>query len=280
MADAAADRRGRGTWGRERRTLIVDTIDSPDTVPEPFALLSESVRVDVPLEFEPHTHRLHELVWVRGGTMSVRLADRVVTVPDGYGIWMPAGTEHSGRTTAGAHLSDALFEPSRSPEVSAQPMVVEVTPLLGELLVHLQRDDLAAVERLRAEAVVFDLLASAERAFDLRVPRAERVGPIVTALLDDPADRRSLAEWSETVGVSERTVARLFRTHTGLSFTQWRQALLIHHALSLLAEGQSVQDVSDVCGFAQPSTFIAAFKRVMGTTPGAYVARLEQRRRR
>ncbi len=265
-------RRGGGAWPRESRTFVVDEIDSPDSVPAPFALIAESVRPGVPLEFEPHAHRLHELVWVRGGTMTVRLSDRVVTVPDGYGIWMPAGTVHSGRTTARAHLYDALFEPSRSPAVSAESMVVEVASLLGSLLTHLQSADLGEAERLRAEAVVFDLLASAERSFDLRVPNAERVGPIVNALVADPTDRRTLTEWAALVGVSERSVARLFRAHTGLSFTQWRQALVIHHALSLLAEGLAVQEVSDLCGFAQPSTFIAAFRRVMGTTPGSYAA--------
>jgi AraC-like DNA-binding protein len=30
-----------------------------------------------------------------------------------------------------------------------------------------------------------------------------------------------------------------------------------------------VYEVSDLMGFAQPSTFIASFKRVMGVTPGA-----------
>lgn len=29
--------------------------------------------------------------------------------------------------------------------------------------------------------------------------------------------------------------------------------------------------VSETLGYAQPSTFIASFRRVMGTTPGAYV---------
>jgi len=31
-----------------------------------------------------------------------------------------------------------------------------------------------------------------------------------------------------------------------------------------------VQDVSELMGHTHPSTFIAAFKRVMGTTPGAF----------
>lgn len=279
MKRASGEGAFRGSWGREHDAVVVVDPPTPEAVPHPFAIVSESIAVPLPLEFAPHEHRLHELVWVTGGTMSVRLPDRVVTVPEGYGIWLPAGTRHSGRTTAGAALYDALIEPSRAPEVSPSPMVVEVPPLLAALLTHLQRTDLAEAERTRAEAVVFDLLASAEHQFALRVPHADRVAPIVTALLDDPTDRRALAAWADEVGVSERTVARLFRLHTGLSFTQWRQALLIHHALALLSEGQSVQDVADLSGFAQASTFIAAFKRVMGVTPGAYVAQLGRNRR-
>lgn len=260
----------RGAWRRERDTLVLHHIDLPRSIPEPFAISSESVSVSEPLEFEPHSHPLHELVWVRGGMMTVRLADRVVTVPDGYGIWIPSGAVHSGRTTAKVDLCDALFDPGKA-RVSLQgPTTVEVTPLLASLLTHLGRDDLDEAERLRAEAVVFDVLAPSARQLLLQVPHVDRLEPIVSALLADPTDDRRLSEWAELLGISERTVARLFRSHTGLSFMQWRQVLRIHHALSLMAEGLAVQDVAELTGYAQASTFIASFKRVMGTTPGAF----------
>jgi AraC-like DNA-binding protein len=46
--------------------------------------------------------------------------------------------------------------------------------------------------------------------------------------------------------------------------------LRVHRALTLLAEGFDVMTVSEVLGYAQPSSFIAAFRRVMGTTPGVF----------
>lgn len=263
---------GRGAWRREENTVVVAGAQVPDVVPAPFAIFAESVFVPVPLEFEPHTHPMHELVWVRGGTMTVRLADAVVTVPEGHGLWIPAGVEHAGRTTARTTLSDALFDAQRSPVFFTEVVAVEVTPILASLLRHLERTDLTEPARLRAEAVVFDVLAPTERQLSLRVPNAERVEPIVSALLDDPTDDRALSDWAELLGISERTVTRLFRTHTGLSFMQWRQVLRVHRALSLLAEGLPVQEVAELMGYAQSSTFIASFKRVMGTTPGAYLA--------
>lgn len=275
MPSSVATSAARGAWRREDNTVVVAGVQVPEAVPEPFAIFAESVFVPVPLEFEPHTHPMHELVWVRGGTMTVRLDDAVVTVPEGHGLWIPAGVEHSGRTTARTMLSDALFDSQRSPVdvvAFAEVVAVEVTPILASLLIYLERTDLVEAARMRAESVVFDVLAPTERQLSLRVPNAERVEPIVTALLDDPTDDRALSDWAVAVGVSERTVTRLFRAHTGLSFMQWRQVLRVHRALSLLAEGLPVQEVSELMGYAQSSTFIASFKRVMGTTPGAYLA--------
>lgn len=272
MQDASATA-ARGAWRREPSTLVRRVANSPQSVPEPFAIIAQSLCTTTPLEIEPHTHPQHELVWVRGGTMTVQLEDRVVTVPDGYGVWIPAGAVHSGRTTTRTQLCDAYFEPARSAAAFESATVVEVTPVLGSLLTHLERGELETPQRLRAEAVVFDVLAAAEQQFALQTPHADRVDPIVAALLEDPTDGRSLGEWAQLLGISERTITRMFRAHTGLSFLQWRQVLRVHHSLSLIADGHAVNEVSLKLGYAQPSTFIASFKRVMGITPGVYQAR-------
>ncbi|GMA28692.1 helix-turn-helix transcriptional regulator [Arenivirga flava] len=262
-----------GSWRREARTVLVSRPRTPVTVPAPFAISSGSIRSDRPLEFAPHAHRLHELVWVRGGTMTVRSGRSIVTVPEGSGLWLPAGTEHSGRITAAAVLCDAQFDPARSPVALADVTVVEIRPVLGALLTHLQRDDLQPPERLRAEAVVFDLIRPARRTFVLAVPDGGRISAMVEHLLDDPADPRSGADWARELGLSERSLTRAFRAQTGLSYLQWRQTLRVQSALTLLGEGAQVQEVAEQLGYAQPSTFIAAFRRITGTTPGAFTAR-------
>ena len=43
-------------------------------------------------------------------------------------------------------------------------------------------------------------------------------------------------------------------------------------AIALLAEGYSVSQVADRVGYATPSAFVAAFRRVTGHTPAAYFA--------
>ncbi|MFF8716567.1 helix-turn-helix domain-containing protein [Streptomyces sp. NPDC015184] len=262
-------------WRRETGTVVRRATELPGRATAPFAILAKSQVPPVPTEWAPHSHDLHELVRVRGGTLTSRVEDRVFTVSEGHGLWMPAGVVHGGRTTAGVEFHDAFFAPDRTPFAFEGPTAITMTPVLESLLTHPTRTDLDAAARARAESVVFDVLQPSERQFALQLPGDARIDAIAEALLDDPADCRSLDEWARTLGISDRTIARAFRHATGLSFAQWRQMLRAHRALTPLSEGLDVQTVSEELGYAQPSTFIAAFRRVMGTTPGAFFAAAE-----
>jgi AraC-like DNA-binding protein len=235
-------------------------------------IYAESEALDAPTEWPPHAHPMHELVWVRGGTLTARVGDRIVTIAEGDALWLPAGVAHAGRLTARARLFDAFFAPDRTPVRFSGPTTVAMTTLLDSLLVHLARTDLDDATRARAEQVVFDVLEPSGHGLDLPLPGDPRIDRIAEALLADPADGRGLEEWAAVLGVSDRTITRAFRQSTGLSFAQWRRALRVHHALTLLADGWDVHGTSEQLGYAQPSTFITAFQQVMGVTPGAFAA--------
>ncbi|MFD0020259.1 helix-turn-helix domain-containing protein [Streptomyces sp. NPDC058382] len=259
-----------GMWRREAGTVVRRGVALPEQAAAPFAI-SAGFRVPrVPTEWAPHSHPLHELVWVRGGTLTSRVGGRVFTVFEGNGLWMPAGVVHEGRATAGARFYNAFFAPDRTPIAFGEPKAIAMTPLLESLLTHLAGADLEARARARAESVVFDVIEPSGHQFALQLPGDPRIDAIAEALLDDPGDCRSLEEWARTLGTSERTITRAFRQATGLSFAQWRQMLRVHRALMLLSEGFDVMTVSETLGYAQPSSFIAAFRRIMGTTPGAF----------
>ncbi|EFL27607.1 LOW QUALITY PROTEIN: AraC family transcriptional regulator, partial [Streptomyces himastatinicus ATCC 53653] len=120
----------------------------------------------------------------------------------------------------------------------------------------------------RAESVLPDLLHPLPALpIDVPQPVDERVRAVADALLADPSDRRSLASHARAVGVSRRTLTRLFVDDTGMSFDRWRVHVRLRAALSLLAEGQPVSRVAHAVGYATPSAFLAAFRRTVGTTP-------------
>jgi transcriptional regulator GlxA family with amidase domain len=89
-------------------------------------------------------------------------------------------------------------------------------------------------------------------------------------LYRQPGDTTSLAELGQTIGASARTLSRLFHNELGMTFYQWRTQLRIYHALVLLADGHDTTHVAHACGWANPSSFIAAFTTIIGTTPGRY----------
>jgi AraC-like DNA-binding protein/mannose-6-phosphate isomerase-like protein (cupin superfamily) len=272
MASPSRDHPGVGSWRREQGTVVRRATTVTNDTPLSFVIFAEAETNRLPLEYEPHSHPTHELVWVRDGTLTSRIDKRLFTVSDGYALWLPAETVHAGRLTANAQFYGAYFAPHQTPVAFEGPTTIAMTPVLESLLTHLSRNDLDAAARTRAESVVFDVLEPSEQQLTLQLPGDARINPIAEALLDNPADNRALDDWARTLGMSERTVTRVFRHTTGLSFAQWRQVLRVHRALTLLSDGYEVQAASEVLGYAQPSTFIDAFRRVMGTTPGAFIA--------
>jgi AraC-like DNA-binding protein len=100
----------------------------------------------------------------------------------------------------------------------------------------------------------------------------QRVRAVTETLLADPADQRGLDAHARAIGVSRRTLTRLFVRDTGMSFDRWRTHMRLRAALPLLADGHPVTRVARIVGYATPSAFLAAFRRTVGTSPTRYLS--------
>ncbi|MFI9843649.1 AraC family transcriptional regulator [Nonomuraea sp. NPDC051941] len=220
----------------------------------------------------PHSHTHHQLAWTRRGVLSVAVADTYWVLPPTRALWLPAGVVHQTGATRDAVLCSLYLNPERCAVNWTEPTAVGVDGLLAHLIAYLAREDLADDARLRAEAVVLDLLRPLPAMpIDVPDPVDERVRAVADALLADPADPRSLEAHARAVGVSRRTLTRLFAHDTGMSFDRWRTQVRLRAALTLLADGQPVSRVAHAVGYATPSAFLAAFRRTVGTSPGRYL---------
>jgi AraC-like DNA-binding protein len=192
-------------------------------------------------------------------------------LPPARALWIPAGTPHETQASGTAVLRSVYIRARSCPIAWDTPTAVEVSPLLRELIPHLEDDSLAAEERRRAEPVLFDLLAPlAVATIDVRLPADERAVRVAEGLLADPGNGRTLDAWGHQVGASSRTLARAFVAETGLSFGRWRTLARLQAALPQLAEGQPVGLVASRVGYRTPSAFVAAFRAHTGVTPGRY----------
>ncbi|WP_231750292.1 MULTISPECIES: AraC family transcriptional regulator [unclassified Dietzia] len=236
----------------------------------PFAITGMDELVARDIEWEPHSHPTHELLWNRSGASTVTIGARTWSITPSVGLWIPAGVLHSAATPAGTWYRTAHVDVRTDSPLPTEPVAVEVTPLLTLLLERLVDQTLEARSRELTEQMVFDLLEPSPHALLVQRPDSELLRPIVTALESHPGDDRSLTEWAARLGVSERTVTRAFRAETGLSFGAWQAAFRAQHASVLLGSGVPVDEVAVRVGYSSASAFGAAFRRTTGLTPGQF----------
>jgi AraC-like DNA-binding protein len=106
----------------------------------------------------------------------------------------------------------------------------------------------------------------------IAMPTDQRLRLIADRLLTDPSDQRELADWAEFAHASVRTLTRLFRAETGLSFAQWRTTVRIRAAIQKLSTGTPVGLTAQQVGYRKTSAFVAVFRQATGQTPGTYLA--------
>ncbi|MEY9877282.1 AraC-like DNA-binding protein [Streptacidiphilus sp. MAP12-33] len=224
---------------------------------------------------EWHHHDRHQLIHPGSGLLQVETRAGSWVVPPQRAVWIPALTDHAHLARTPTRMRSISFPASVDPVGGAQPAVLVVTPLLHELVAALAEPGPGYTDAQRAtlQQAAADQLARAERlSLHLPAPVDDRLRAVAALLHRDPADPRSLGELGAAVGASERTLSRLFRAETGLTFPQWRTRLRLHHALDRLAAGRSVTATAAACGYATPSAFIEAFRATFGTTPSRHRA--------
>jgi AraC-like DNA-binding protein/quercetin dioxygenase-like cupin family protein len=226
----------------------------------------------------PHFHDQAQLIYPAYGLLGVTTERGTWMAPPHRAVWIPAGAEHQHQAYGVTDMRALLFPMGAGADLGEQPTVVAVSGLLRELILTLTGPGTrTAAARRRLERVTVDqLLESSEQPLHLPEPGDERLRVVTELLRADPGHPATLSELGRQAGASARTLSRLFASELGMSFHGWRTQLRIHHSLVLLAEGTSVTDTAIGCGWSNPSSFIDAFSRAVGQTPGRYQATLQE----
>ncbi|CAB5511723.1 HTH-type transcriptional regulator NimR [Achromobacter anxifer] len=222
-----------------------------------------------------HRHAMGQLVLSLQGGVTCSVPQGLWMVPPQCGVWIPGGVPHSNRVTQNGRVC-FLFVPPAATGLPEQCCTLAISPLVRELIIHLA--DLApeatatAATRKLAEVLVEQLARMPAEQLHLPMSEHPRLREIADALHADPADRSTVAQWSERVAMSERTLARLVRQELGMSFGRWRQQMHIIQALQRLSAGVSVQRTAEDLGYESVSAFITMFRKALGKTPARYFA--------
>ena len=225
--------------------------------------------------FPMHRHFRAQLVFACEGVMRVTTAAGTWVVPPQQAVWVPADVDHEVYSAGPIAMRSLYVHPDATEGLPEECCVMSVEPFLRELIVKIS--DLAERRELsggyaRLVGVVLDELRDLKVApLHLPLPRDPRLKAVTDRLIADPGDNRDLTQWGRRAGASARTLARLFRRETGMTFAGWRRRLRLLAAVSRLGGGESVTTVAYDLGYHSPSAFVAMFRRSLGTSPGRYL---------
>jgi len=223
---------------------------------------------------ESHQHDWHQLLYACAGAMTVHAQRFSWLIPPGKAVLIPARCSHSIRMWGSVAMRSLAFPTMiAAPALAAEECrVLSVTPLLRELIlrvIEMPALDSRISGHQRLLSVLLDEMSVAPVApLLLPLPLDGRALAVAQHVLACPGGGETLDRLSRHYGASRRTLERLFRHETGMSFGLWRQKVRLLHSVRLLSEGRSVTDAALETGYTSVSAFIAAFRHTFGCTPG------------
>lgn len=240
----------------------------------PRAVLARVERLPAGSWTARHSHPWGQLSYAIQGVLQVGTDSGNFMAPPERAVWVPSGVAHEVSTSGGAAMRSLYID---TPGLPLTCQVLSVSPLVREMILAvcaLPEHYEETGPQGRLVTVLLDQLAQLPRvALDLPLPADARLLRMCAALQTDPADQRTLAQWGHDMGLSERSLVRLFKVQTGLSPGAWRRRLRLLLSLGPLEAGGKVTGVASDCGYASASAFIAAFSAEFGVTPAQMFAR-------
>jgi AraC-like DNA-binding protein/mannose-6-phosphate isomerase-like protein (cupin superfamily) len=248
-----------------------DLHNEPPTADRPITMSGRDLKAAAVLA--PHLHSWGQFTYALRGVMRADANHSSWIVPSQRAIWIPPGVVHSVTVLENTHLRPMRVYAGRAPFAGNECKILELSPLLRELLTALEQHDRAEAsprEQLLMELILDEIPRCAVRPVRVPLPQDKRLKALCDALIAEPGVERTLADWASQVGASERTLARLFERELGMGFVQWRQQVRLAHAAPLIANGVPLSQVAAELGYASQSAFSAMFKKTFGCSPTTF----------
>lgn len=243
-------------------------------VPRPVAAMAKPFPAGY--HIAPHDHPRAQLLYAVSGVMRVITPEGAFVVPPLRAVWVPAGMRHEVRMASAVAMRTLYVAPDADPHLPTECRVVDVSPLLRELILEAVAEPVEYDTQGRAGMIMQLILDELRRLpavpLGLPMPQDARLLRLCEALLEQPGSRLSLEDWAARSGASPRTLARLFQQETGLSFRRWRERARLADAVARLASGEPVAQVAARLGYDSASAFTAMFRRSLGVPPQRYLA--------
>ncbi|ELW1728450.1 helix-turn-helix transcriptional regulator [Vibrio fluvialis] len=223
---------------------------------------------------EWHSHQEGQLFWVNQGILMVEAEQQRWTVASGCLAWIPADCRHRTEVITDVEGELLYVQDATMLDALPDPKLIRCDDLITALLKRLSGAECNASDtREQAWLALLGSEISHAPATPLQLPLPEdkRARKLANYLIAEPENRLSQEALAERFGLSSRTLHRLFRQQTGMTFVHWRQQSRLLHSLSLLEAGKSITEVALASGYDNSSSYIQLFRQRSGVTPKLYL---------
>ena len=209
---------------------------------------------------------------------------RLCSICSGVFVLAAAGVLDGQQATTHWRYADRLAR--RYPKIRVRPddlyvdngqVITSAGSAAGlDMLLHLVRRDYGShVGNLVAQRLVMPPHRDGGQAQFLPRPMAHdeqgRLAKLLDWLRRHPAGPHTVASMAQRAAMSPRTLQRQFREATGMGPTEWLAHERVALAKDLLESPQvALAQVAERAGFGSEESLRHHFRRIAGTTPGAY----------
>lgn len=208
------------------------------------------------------------LVFAHIGLFTALTESVAWTVPAHRTLCVPDGTRVRIQTSGHVGIRCLYLDASLG-VLEDEVRVVSLTSLTRELVLHAVNTspmNLTAPADAAAITLLSNQIAVEPGApLHLPLPDDPVSRDIAQAIMSNPED--PLHDRIREANVNRRTIERRFRSETGMSLGKWRRRARVLASVAKLAEGDSVTNVAVAVGYSSPSSFVAAFRSELGTSP-------------
>lgn len=224
----------------------------------------------------PHRHPHAQLLYAIEGVLCVETAGGRWVVPPTRGVWLQPEVEHQVRMRGEVKMRTVFINTRELPPLPQQSCVLDIPPLLRELIVSAVGLGLGAQLEPDSRAwhllrlLVLELRSVPVLPLYLPLPADAGLRGICEDLMREPDQLVTVEQLAAQLEIATRTFHRRFLAGTGMRFGHWRQQARLLLALEQLARGDKVIDVALAHGYTSQSAFAAMFRKHFGSVPSRF----------
>lgn len=242
----------------------------PDAIPSPVVGIAAAVGQH---DSGMHRHNKGQLLYAPQGCITFALQDMICVLPPNKAVWIPPGTVHRAIMTNVVEYRSLYFDG----EVFCGPshiVVIEVNELLRALINTMALwpwENTLESCRYYSQLFWHEFQHAKRHSYRLPLPQDKRLVTLVEAIKNPDYLLPDLVSLATQIGASSKTITRIFKAQTGMTYQEWKQQWRLIKSIELLCQLVPVAEVAHQLDFSSDSAFIAFFKKLTGQTPLAFV---------